>query len=76
MAGAPDALYDASGFFIRAERSVAQFGRALRSGRRGRKFESCHADFNEKPLFTGFEAKRALQFYVGMLFFLEYMINT
>ena len=23
---------------------VAQFGRALRSGRRGRKFESCHAD--------------------------------
>ena len=25
-------------------RRVAQFGRALRSGRRGRKFESCHAD--------------------------------
>ena len=50
-------------------RRVAQFGRALRSGRRGRKFESCHADFNGKPLFTGFEAKRALQFYVGMLFF-------
>ncbi len=24
---------------------MAQFGRALRSGRRGRKFESCHADF-------------------------------
>ena len=23
---------------------MAQFGRALRSGRRGRKFESCHAD--------------------------------
>ena len=25
-------------------RRVAQFGRALRSGRRGRKFESCHSD--------------------------------
>ena len=25
-------------------RGVAQFGRALRSGRRGRKFESCHLD--------------------------------
>ena len=25
-------------------RGVAQLGRALRSGRRGRKFESCHAD--------------------------------
>ncbi len=25
-------------------RGVAQFGRALRSGRRGRKFESCHSD--------------------------------
>ena len=26
-------------------RSVAQLGRALRSGRRGRKFKSCHSDF-------------------------------
>ena len=25
-------------------RSVAQLGRALRSGRRGRRFESCHSD--------------------------------
>ncbi len=25
-------------------RRVAQLGRALRSGRRGRRFESCHAD--------------------------------
>ena len=25
-------------------RDVAQFGRALRSGRRGRRFESCHLD--------------------------------
>ena len=26
-------------------RRVAQLGRALRSGRRGRRFESCHADY-------------------------------
>ena len=26
-------------------RRVAQFGRALRSGRRGRRFESCRTDF-------------------------------
>ena len=26
------------------KRDVAQFGRALRSGRRGRRFESCHLD--------------------------------
>ena len=29
-------------------RGVAQFGRALRSGRRGRKFESCHLDYKSK----------------------------
>ena len=27
---------------------MAQFGRALRSGRRGRKFESCHSDFEKE----------------------------
>ena len=26
-------------------RDVAQFGRALRSGRKGRRFKSCHPDF-------------------------------
>ena len=35
-------------------RSVAQLGRALRSGRRGRRFKSCHSDFylqkNAKPV--------------------------
>ena len=31
--------------FSIANRSVAQLGRALRSGRRGRRFESCHSDF-------------------------------
>ena len=29
----------------RSQRGVAQFGRALRSGRRGRKFESCRLDY-------------------------------
>ena len=28
------------------DRGVAQFGRALRSGRRGRKFESCRLDLH------------------------------
>lgn len=32
----------------RSYRDVAQFGRALRSGRRGRKFESCHLDQLQK----------------------------
>ncbi len=31
-------------------RGVAQFGRALRSGRRGRRFKSCHLDQKECPL--------------------------
>ena len=29
---------------LHKNRGVAQFGRALRSGRRGRRFESCHLD--------------------------------
>ena len=40
---------------------MAQFGRALRSGRRGRKFESCHLDQNQKrkarPSFFDFRLK-------------------
>ena len=32
------------GILNESHRGVAQFGRALRSGRRGRKFESCHLD--------------------------------
>ena len=31
-------------------RCVAQLGRALRSGRRGRRFESCHLDHNRTPI--------------------------
>ena len=33
---------------IVVRRGVAQFGRALRSGRRGRRFESCHLDHLKK----------------------------
>ena len=29
---------------LNKQRGVAQFGRALRSGRRGRRFDSCHLD--------------------------------
>ena len=32
---------------LRIFRCVAQFGRALRSGRRGRRFKSCHLDHIE-----------------------------
>ena len=35
---------------------MAQLGRALRSGRRGRKFESCHAD-ESKTAFHFFDEK-------------------
>ena len=30
--------------FVVCDRSIAQPGRALRSGRRGRRFESCYSD--------------------------------
>ena len=46
-------------------RSVAQLGRALRSGRRGRRFKSCHSDFfiyqNAKLL------NEALRFFLHLL---------
>ena len=36
-------------------RDVAQLGRALRSGRKGRRFESCHPDQLKSPeVFQGF----------------------
>ena len=49
-------LPEASSLFYR---SVAQLGRALRSGRRGRRFKSCHSDFfilrnTTKPVDPGF----------------------
>ncbi len=36
--------------FVVCVRSIAQPGRALRSGRRGRRFESCYSDHEFKPL--------------------------
>ena len=47
LAFSPELLYYQ---LCRNYRSVAQLGRALRSGRRGRKFESCRIDFNEANL--------------------------
>ncbi len=46
-------LYDTSVVY----RNVAQLGRALRSGRRGRRFKSCHSDFcfiKKFPVNAGF----------------------
>ena len=45
-------------------RGVAQFGRALRSGRRGRRFKSCHLDhLNETRFSNIFIEKRVSSFY-------------
>ena len=55
-------------------RRVAQFGRALRSGRRGRKFESCHAD----PINKGFDNIGTLIFFLkgtGLHYILFHMKN-
>ena len=49
-------------------RGVAQFGRALRSGRRGRRFKSCHLDQNRK---SADENRRIFDF---VLFILHYSI--
>lgn len=40
--------------FVFPKRDVAQPGSALRSGRRGRWFESSHPDRLQNPLFRGF----------------------
>ena len=34
-------------YYIPCRRDVAQLGRALRSGRKGRRFESCHPDHRQ-----------------------------
>ena len=39
-------------------RGVAQFGRALRSGRRGRRFKSCRLDFHFKDYICGGRLKK------------------
>ena len=40
-------------YYIPCRRDVAQFGRALRSGRKGRRFESCHPDQIGNTPFVG-----------------------
>src|ERR671927_731027 len=40
--------YPCSVAFAATDRDVAQLGSALRSGRRGRRFKSCHPDHNGK----------------------------
>ena len=37
-------------------RRVAQLGRALRSGRRSRRFKSCHADYLEMAAYVCYAA--------------------
>ena len=49
---------------IKAVRGVAQFGRALRSGRRGRKFESCHLDHRKCTQFREFFLLLRVLFYL------------
>ena len=62
--------------FIRAYRDVAQFGSALRSGRRGRRFESCHLDQQESHpqswvafllvvMFGDEEARKCVSIFLG-----------
>ena len=57
-------LPEASSLFYR---SVAQLGRALRSGRRGRRFESCHSDF-----FIAIPQSLLIRLALRFFFFLSY----
>ncbi len=51
-------------------RSVAQFGRALRSGRRGRRFKSCHTDRPAADIwFAAFLLQKPLIPKIGQGFF-------
>ncbi len=52
---------------MRAKRRVAQFGRALRSGRRGRRFKSCHAD-DAKLVPVGFSVFKGFRFRKPLIF--------
>ena len=52
-------------------RGVAQLGRALRSGRRGRGFESRHLDTRK---IKGFRVSGTLDFYLGSNFVLTFSI--
>ena len=53
------------GILYESHRGVAQFGRALRSGRRGRKFESCHLDHRKCTQFREIFPLLRVLFYLG-----------
>lgn len=53
-------------------RGVAQFGRALRSGRRGRKFESCRLD-DKKCRISFIEI---LHFLFSTIFFYSILVSS
>ncbi len=54
---------------------MAQFGRALRSGRRGRKFKSCHADSDEMPETIDFTGFRRLLFCGKAAFWVKVLVK-
>ena len=47
---------------------MAQFGRALRSGRRGRKFESCRFDTDGKPVYAYMKSMSGFFVFEGEMF--------
>ena len=55
------------------QRGVAQFGRALRSGRRGRKFESCHLDHRKSTQFREVSCCCVFCFIWGNLKFVRHL---
>ena len=56
-------------------RGVAQFGSALRSGRRGRRFKSCHPDHSRNLFFNKFRLFILLNtsFYVILVISIDYV---
>ena len=61
---------------LQHDRGVAQFGRALRSGRRGRKFKSCHADLDEMPETIDFTGFRHLSFCDKAAFLVKILVKN
>ena len=49
----------------KANRRVAQLGRAPRSGRRGRRFKSCHADEKKLLIEQKISAGQQLFYFIG-----------
>ena len=56
---------------LNLRRGVAQLGGALRSGRRGRRFESCHLDQSENPVDGSWQDFRFIISY--LLYFIFYI---